>query len=62
MDPLVLSWVAVIALAVGLAVLLVRHSRSDPVRGAAEERLAERYAKGEIEREEYERLLREVRH
>lgn len=58
-----LFWVAVVALVVFLVVRLAGSSRgsSDPMSESPETALKRRYARGEITREEYERILEDLR-
>ncbi len=51
-----IGWLVFLALLVVLSVVLVRHfTRGGPALGAAEDVLAERFARGEIDEEEYRR-------
>jgi len=56
---MLLNFVLLTAVAVGTAVLIFRPSgrRQDPDRASAGRILAERYARGEIDDEEYQRRL-----
>lgn len=51
-----IGWLIFLALLVVLSVVLVRHfTQSGPSRRAAEDVLAERFARGEIDEDEYRR-------
>ena len=49
------GWLVFLAVVVVLAVVLIRHFTGTPTRGAAENTLAERFARGEIDEEDYRR-------
>ncbi len=53
-------WVAIIFLAVWLFQALFRKNRTAPSASAPQEVLKHRYAAGEIDREEFERMTREL--
>lgn len=60
---MMLFWIAVLALVVWLIIRLTRDGGRRGVAGGdrAEEVLRERYARGEIDRETYERMLDDLR-
>lgn len=62
MGGMWLFWIAASALIVVVAVLFARAVRRPPEeRGLAESILKERYARGEINREEYDRMAADIR-
>jgi putative membrane protein len=63
-----LAWILILILAVALVIALVRQARSEPAAGtggprgeSAEEILRQRFARGEIQRQEYEEKLAVLR-
>ena len=56
-----LWWVPLIVLAVAVVVVLTRQGRDRTTRPEPEQILAERYARGEIDTEEYERRRQALR-
>jgi putative membrane protein len=50
-----IGWLIFLALIVVLAVVLVRGFTTGPARGSADDILAERFARGEIDEDEYRR-------
>jgi len=64
MGAMALFWIVVLGIAIWLVLQLVGRGRSpggDAGRTRAEEILKERYARGEIDRETYQRMLDDVR-
>jgi putative membrane protein len=56
-----IGWLVFLAILVTLAVVLVRHFTATAGRRSAEDILAERFARGEIDEEEYRRRLSALR-
>jgi putative membrane protein len=64
MVPTTLFWLVVLGLVIWLTSRLVDRGRppgGEPGRGRAEEILKERYARGEMDRETYQRMLEDLR-
>jgi len=57
---MMVAWIIVIALAVGFVVSLMRRSGPNIVEKTALDILKERYARGEIEKDEFDRRKRDL--